>query len=167
MRLALLITGSRALARTAATRAWTERQLRRAIEPLAASSLVLSGRCPDGPDAWAVPIARACGLHVVGYDALDGIRYVDCEASGEWWRKWLPDWPRLSEHAQLLERDRALVCALVESRAKDYRTQALGLVAPWSETDGTAFMLGMAEGLHVTVERLDCPMGLGPEASGT
>jgi hypothetical protein len=167
-RLVLLVTGSRSLdpsylhsPGTEASRRWALRIIDHAVLALPLRSVLLTGGCPNGPDAWAAKSVYDNARNtadVVEY-RLDAVRYVN----GERTREWFPGGPLayLGAEPWPLARNRHMVDALA-CLSDEWTVRVLALTAPWSKTGGTAHTAKLARGAGLDVETIDCPREHGP-----
>jgi hypothetical protein len=174
-RVALLVTGARALdprypktPGTEASRRWAVRLLERRIMALPARAVVFTGGCEYGPDAWAKRcVFDNCRntVDVVEY-RLNGIRYVNDRTTSpeeEPWPHRLPLGPgeRKGSKGWPLVRNEAMVAALA-GLPDDWTCRVLALIAPWAATGGTMHTAKLAAAAGLDVEVCDCPGAHGP-----
>lgn len=153
----LLVSGSRALADTPASRAWTARKLAAAMLAFEPRSVVHGGA--RGADEIAHATARLLGITVVCF-ALDGGIYKNgaplLDGEGEL-RRWADDATmKLPRDRLPLSRNRAMVSAIARGDARP--RACLVLVAAWRTTDG-----GLHTGTHASRAGIEswcdeCPM---------
>jgi hypothetical protein len=158
MRTILLVCGSRALdplARRrgdAASEQWAKDVILERITALPPDSIVLSGRCPQGPDYWAAQEAmRTPGVKLVEFDA-QGQRWDNGVMTGTWWQRWCPGWPKVAPGRRPLARNTAMAAAARCMVDKGWRAATLALVAPWSETQGTQHMASESERVGIRAD---------------
>mgnify|MGYP000476317344 CR=1 FL=1 len=149
---ALLVFGARALADTWQTKAWATTKLLARLCALPPNAWVFSGGCEGSPDAWAREL-------IVEQDAQIGVE--EFRLDGRRWRKapgedvirpvepeetWMQYAPAGAEEDRgsrqwPLRRNDALARAMRAAKSRGVRVEFLGLLAPWSKTGGSRYML--------------------------
>lgn len=164
----LIITGSRAIADEHRAGgpdtepvAWAREYLRRAMAVLdPAADLIIVGDA-RGVDAVARAEARARGLRLHVY-ALDGFARSLSSAGGVW--RWAPEGvarplPGSEDYRRWpLERNAAMVRAVVSLAAQGHAVRGVALYAPWARSGGTRHTAAAMERAGLQCSWLVCPV---------
>lgn len=130
----LLVTGSRHLDSSNASRQWANDALASILCSLPKKAILLHGGCPNSPDVWAGSMAATLGLRVVVYHANGRIE-------GGHVSRWGLSWEAgpLKRNAAMVEAARLYLWSLRGPVA------VLGLRHIGATTHGTEHTLGLAE----------------------
>lgn len=152
----LLVTGSRALAKTPAARQWACARLCEHFAWLldGPDPLVIHGGCRGSPDAWSGDLAGALDLRQRVYLANGRMEVYQGRRQTEacvWSTS--PGTP--------LDRNRYMV-ETVARKLQGLPLRVLALRASWATTHGTEHTITLARGAGLDVVELVCPPELGP-----
>jgi len=142
----LLVTGNRALADFPESQDWAESEL----AGLIASEdwdVVFEGGCSGSPDVWAREAATRLGVPWVEY-RLDGKRYGSDGKVSAWWKGEGKCHPH--------QRNQAMVDLCVKQRAAGWNVRVVGLLAPWTRTQGAQVTLAMGKKAKLPVVEHVC-----------
>lgn len=146
-KVAILITGSRSL--NPAGKEWAIGHIKAALAPNEEMDISVLNGGADGPDRWATEIGLGQGLYVAEW-RTDGIRYagVGMQSIGRWKA------PAGSEGKPTpLQRNLAMIEALLAAKKAGYTVGVLALVDPKSPTHGTDHTVSAAKAAGIDVDR--------------
>ena len=161
----LLVTGSRALADTAAALRWPRAAILRAVADCMERTdrvRVVVGDAAGG-DEEAEALASSLNVRYPGVTfsvfRLSGLVVHEDRPNERWTGEEAPSRGSAESRRWPLKRNAAMVARV----ARMPRASVLALKAPWSKTDGTGHTAGLAAAAGLVVVRLECPSELGPQ----
>lgn len=156
----LLVTGSRALARTPAAEWWATQRILAALSRLDLGAELVTGDA-IGPDEWARKAAIAAGLPALVFNLYGKV--IDGREGWRWTEQQRPTFGSLEGKRWPLVRNAAMVDYASGRAAGGARVQVLALTAAWAPTRGTQFTASAARKAGLAVEACEAPGELGPD----
>lgn len=166
----LVVTGSRALNDTRASKTWALRIL---AEHVFAGDVdvVVTGACRRSPDDWADHLANSrtswgTVAHVIRWPVPGGSLTDHCDEGGPY-KVVRGHFVRLRDadrypYTTPLERNAAMIRWAADQRDAGHVVRVLGLRAPWATTGGTAATLRHAQRAGLDAVEYVCPREFGP-----